>query len=81
MYFNHNDEGDYETRLSILRLDELNVHLQILWREFRLTMINHAIPFLLTIIVHIIKLLSLMITFSTNSHVMILFYAWTHMSL
>ena len=25
-----NDEDDYETRLSILKLDELNVHLQIL---------------------------------------------------
>ena len=61
---------DHETRLSILKQDELNVYLPILGfryvaRVYQMIII-HVITFLLKIIIYIIKLHSLIITLSTD---------------
>ena len=53
----------------------------VAWREFHLIMIIHVIPIFLKMIIHIIKLPSLMITFSANSQYIIFFDEWCHMSL
>ena len=75
-----NDEDVYETCLSILKLNELNVHLQILCFCY----VARILSKLMIIMNLLIELPSLIITFSTDSHYMIyydIFYAWSHMQL